>query len=100
MVTKFHGFRSTSEKELLFIIILSANIILLFSLNSELEVPTGDIVDVIYAPNPVNSCNSCLRAAGAVFNKDGHLIVSGDTTNELFRVAYNTELPVISNVYY
>lgn len=71
-----------------------------FSFYREQELPTGDVVDVIYSPDARNSCNSCLRAAGAVFNKNGHLIVTGDTTNEIFRVAYNTELPVISNVYH
>lgn len=71
-----------------------------YPFNDELDLPTGEVVDVIYSPNPTNSCNSCLRAAGAIFNKDGHLIVTGDTTNELFRVAYNAELPVISNVYH
>lgn len=66
----------------------------------EQEIPTGEVIDIIYSPNATNSCNSCLRAAGAIFNKDGHLIVTGDTTNEIFRVAYDSVLPVISNVYH
>ncbi|KAJ6646156.1 hypothetical protein Bhyg_01367 [Pseudolycoriella hygida] len=71
-----------------------------YPFDDEGELPTGEVVDVIYSPNATNSCNSCLRAAGATFNKDGHLIVSGDTTNEIFRVAYDTELPVINNIYH
>lgn len=62
------------------------------------ELPTGEIVDVIFAPNPRNSCNTCIRPVNAVFNKAGHLIVTADATNEIFRVAYNTQLPVIRNV--
>jgi len=59
------------------------------------EVPTGEVTDIIYAPNPTNSCNECLRPVNAIFNKNGHLIVSVDTTGEIFRVAYNTVLPEI-----
>lgn len=33
----------------------------------------------------------------AVFNKAGHLIVTADATNEIYRVAYNTELPRITS---
>lgn len=69
-----------------------------YSSNSQQQLPTGVVVDVIYSPNPTDNCNECLRAAGAVFNKDGHLIVTGDSTSEIFRVAYNTTLPVITNV--
>lgn len=68
-------------------------------MNTREELPTGEVVDIIYAPNPTNTCNTCLRPTDAIFNKDGHLIVTGDTTDELFLIAYDTELPVINNVY-
>lgn len=60
--------------------------------------PTGETVDVIFAPDARNDCNTCIRPVNAVFNKAGHLIVTADATNEIFRVAYNTELPVLTNV--
>ena len=60
--------------------------------------PTGEIVDVIFAPDARNSCETCIRPVNAVFNKAGHLIVTADATNEIFRVAYNTQLPAITNV--
>lgn len=60
--------------------------------------PTGETVDVIFAPDARNSCQTCIRPVNAVFNKAGHLIVTADATNEIFRVAYNTELPEITNV--
>lgn len=62
------------------------------------ELPTGEIVDVIFAPNPRNSCNECIRPVNAVFNKAGHLIVTADATNEIFRVAYNAQLPIITQI--
>lgn len=66
--------------------------------NRATETPTGEAIDVLFSPVAVNSCNSCLRPAGAAFNRNGHLLVSADTTNQLFRVAHNTQLPTIINV--
>lgn len=63
-----------------------------------IEEPTGEWIDVIFAPNAVNSCNACIRPAGAIFNRNGHILVTADTTHEIFRVAYNTQLPTIINV--
>lgn len=97
MVTKSHGIHLTSKK--ISYEIIQVKKLHLFT-NRETELPTGEVVDIIYSPNATNSCNSCLRAAGAIFNKDGHLIVTGDTTNEIFRVAYDAALPIISNVYH
>lgn len=58
--------------------------------------PTGDILDVIYEPNTGSCGAACFRPVNAVFNKDGHLIVSADASNEIFRVAYNATLaPVV-----
>lgn len=62
------------------------------------ELPTGEVVDVLFAPNPRNSCNTCIRPVNAVFNKAGHLIVTADATNEIFRVVYNAGVPAITNV--
>jgi len=69
-----------------------------YKFNKVEGLPTGEIVDVIFAPNTRHDCNTCLRPVNAIFNKAGHLIVTADATNEIFRVAYNTELPVITNV--
>jgi len=72
-----------------------------YPFNKQEELPTGEVVDVLYSPNPSNSCNECLRPASAIFNKDGHLIVTADTTNEIFRVAYNiATLPTITYVHH
>ncbi len=81
---------------MVFKIVVYTPMTLLYFRNAEL--PTGEIVDVIFAPNATNSCNTCIRPVNAVFNKAGHLIVTADATNEIFRVAYNTQLPVITNV--
>jgi len=69
-----------------------------YRFNSATETPTGEAIDVIFSPVAQNSCNSCLRPAGAVFNRNGHLLVSADTTHQIFRVAHNTVLPTIINV--
>ncbi|XP_037042784.1 uncharacterized protein BB_0024-like [Bradysia coprophila] len=71
-----------------------------YPFDKDQELPTGELVDVIFSPNSTNSCNSCLRATGVVFNRNGHLLVAGDTTNEIFRVAYDVDLPVITNIYH
>jgi len=71
-----------------------------YPFDKELEVPTGEAINLIYSPIAESNCNSCFRPASAIFNKNGHLIVTADTTNEIFRVAYNTTLPVIENVYH
>ncbi len=100
MVTKLLGIHSMSEcNEWIFLNEKYKCKLFPFNYRNQ-ELPTGELVDIIYSPNATNSCNSCLRATGVVFNRNGHLIVSGDTTNEIFRVAYNTALPVISNVYH
>lgn len=53
---------------------------------------------MIFAPDARDSCNTCIRPVNAIFNKAGHLIVTADATSEIFRVAYNTQLPTITNV--
>lgn len=50
--------------------------------------PTGEINDVIYEPNLATCGNGCLRPVNAVFNKNGHLIVSADASSEIFKVTY------------
>lgn len=70
-----------------------------YRFNRAQEIPTGEFVDIIFSPVAVNSCNTCLRPAGAIFNRNGHVIVTGDTTNEIFRVAHNTQLPLIRHVH-
>lgn len=52
------------------------------------ELPTGEVVDVIFAPNAVSYCNTCLRPVGAIFNKKGHLIVAADATSEIYKITY------------
>jgi len=69
-----------------------------YRFNRAIEEPTGEVIDVLFSPVATNSCNACLRPAGAVFNRNGHLLVSADTTNEIFRVAHNTQLPIVINV--
>lgn len=69
-----------------------------YRFNRATETPTGEAIEVIFAPNAVNSCNACLRPAGATFNSNGHLLVSADTTGQIFRVAHNTVLPTVINV--
>lgn len=69
-----------------------------YRFNRATETPTGEAIDVLFSPVAVNSCNTCLRPAGAAFNRNGHLLVSADTTNQIFRVAHNTVLPTVINV--
>ena len=54
---------------------------------SEPFVPTGEIINVLYEPNP-SGCSVCFRPVNLVFNQDGHLIVSADASDEIFRVSY------------
>jgi glucose/arabinose dehydrogenase len=51
--------------------------------------PTGEINDVLYEPDTIG-CNNCLRPVNAVFNRNGHLIVSADATSEIFQVTYGS----------
>ena len=57
--------------------------------------PTGEILNIIYEPNTSDCGGSCFRPVNAVFNKDGHLIISADASNEIFRVVYNATAPSI-----
>ncbi|KAG4079130.1 hypothetical protein HA402_001101 [Bradysia odoriphaga] len=59
-----------------------------YPFNNSTQLPTGEVTDVIFAPNAVNSCNTCLRPVGAIFNKRGHLIVAADATNEIYKITY------------
>jgi len=59
--------------------------------------PTGEILDIIYEPD-LATCyerGNCFRPVNAVFNKNGHLIISVDTSDELFKVTYGTPPPTI-----
>jgi glucose/arabinose dehydrogenase len=69
-----------------------------YRFNRATETPTGEVIEVLFSPIATNSCNACLRPAGAAFNRNGHLLVTADTTHEIFRVAHNTVLPTIINV--
>ena len=61
---------------------------------SEPFVPTGEIINVLYEPNP-EACSlriTCFRPVSVVFNTAGHLIISADGSNEIFRVSYNNSV--------
>ncbi len=102
LVTKFPGIHLTSElffsQKISTITLPSSSLYLIKSIR-ELYIPTGETINLIYSPVAESSCDSCFRPASAIFNKNGHLIITADTTNEIFRVAYNTTLPTIENVY-
>jgi glucose/arabinose dehydrogenase len=58
-------------------------------INKETKLPTGEILDVIFEPNPAG-CGRCFRPVNAVFDSRGHLIVSSDASSELIRVTYDS----------
>jgi glucose/arabinose dehydrogenase len=58
--------------------------------------PTGQYIDAIFDPN-VNCGNNCFRPVNVVFNNNGHLIVSTDSSHEIFRLWYGTPPPRIRN---
>jgi len=59
--------------------------------------PTGQNINVIYEPN-LNTCLNCLRPVNVVFDLNGRLIVSADSTNEIFRVYYGSQPPPVTGV--
>jgi len=65
--------------------------------NKETGDPTGESVNVIYEPNLTSCGNGCFRPVNAVLNAKGHLIVSTDDSNELFKVTYGFPPPPIRN---
>jgi len=63
---------------------------------TEPYLPTGQIIDILYEPNTAG-CVDCFRPVNAVFNKNGHLIVSADSSAETFKVTYGTQPAPIVN---
>jgi len=59
--------------------------------------PTGEINDLLYEPNLASCNNNCLRPVNVVFNKNGHLIVSADSSSEIFKVTYKQAPKPIRN---
>jgi glucose/arabinose dehydrogenase len=72
--------------------------VVMYPFNNAAQTPTGQEIRVLFSTVAQNSCNSCLRPAGSIFNRNGHLLVSADSTHQIFRVAHNTVLPTIINV--
>ncbi|KAL1920019.1 uncharacterized protein VTP21DRAFT_1165 [Calcarisporiella thermophila] len=57
--------------------------------------PTGEVLDVWGESNP-EECNSsakCVRPVSAVFNRKGHLFVTSDDSNEVWRIVVDASLP-------
>lgn len=50
--------------------------------------PTGEVVNIIYDADVPTCGRECFRPVSVTFNNQGHLIVSSDDSNELFRVKY------------
>jgi glucose/arabinose dehydrogenase len=57
--------------------------------------PTGANFNVIFEQN--TGCSSCFRPVNAVFTHQGHLIVSADATNQIYRIFYDATPPTIRN---
>lgn len=57
--------------------------------------PTGEYTDIIFEPNKLTCLGTCFRPVNAVFDKKGHLLISADESNEIFRVYYDSEPPQI-----
>ncbi|CAL8072892.1 unnamed protein product [Orchesella dallaii] len=56
-------------------------------IDPQTRLPTGEILDVMYEPDPAG-CGRCLQPVNLVFNKQGHLLVSADSSSEIFRITY------------
>jgi len=50
--------------------------------------PTGEIITIIHEPNTTFCSFNCFRPVNAIFNNNGHLIISDATNNEILRVTY------------
>lgn len=60
-------------------------------------IPTGEILNVIYDPEKERCVNNgeratCFRPVSVTFDYNGHMIVTVDSTGELFKVYYNGTL--------
>lgn len=86
IVVAFHGSWNRNPK--------AGYRVTLFPVDKATGLPTGEEKDIMFTPN-VESCNNCLRPVNAVFNKQGHLIVSTDTSGEIFRVFYDAIPPPV-----
>ena len=54
--------------------------------------PTGGSEEVLYTPN-VGNCGNCFRAVNAIFDSQGHLVVSADSSGELVKIYYGQAPP-------
>lgn len=59
----------------------------------ETGLPTGEIIDIIFEPD-MNNCQQqaqrCFRPVNAIFDHNGHMIVSSDESGDLIRVTYDS----------
>lgn len=62
---------------------------------TEPYLPTGEMMDIIYEPDLTNCRFNCFEPVNAVFNQNGHLIISAAKSGELFRVTYGTPPPPV-----
>jgi len=56
-------------------------------INPQTKLPTGEILDVMFEPNPAD-CGRCFRPVDLAFDKNGHLMVTADASSEVFRISY------------
>ena len=65
----------------------------LFHFDKKSRLPTGESIDIIFDSS---STKKTFRPSGAIFNKAGHLFITSDQSNEVFRVYYDLIPPIVT----